>query len=105
MSVRSPRSLNSSRPTRRCRSIASSSWRLQLKVERPAEAFAQRESPRTIQATAERRMNYDVRAAVLVKESFDDDLFLRRHRAEGNLRHREILDNLFGRCLRDTNVP
>ena len=81
------------------------SRRLQLKIERPTEAFAQREPPRTIQTAPERRMNYDVRAAVFVKKSFDDDLFLRRHRAERDLRHREVFDDLFGRCLRDTNVP
>src|SRR5205823_11412927 len=77
---------------------------LQLKIERPAEAFAQRESPRAIQATAERRMNYDVRAAVLVKESFDDDLFLRRHRAERDLRHREVFHDLLGGSLRDSHL-
>ena len=47
---------------------------LQLKIERPAEPLSQGQAPGAIQTTAERRMNHDVRAAVLIKP-LGNDLF------------------------------
>src|ERR1051325_3617941 len=58
---------------------------LQLKIKAATKALAQGESPGSIQATAERRVNYDMCAAVLIKESLDDDLLLSGHHAESNL--------------------
>ena len=49
-------------------------------------------------------MNHDVRAAVLVKESFDDDILLRRHHAQRDLRHRQILDDLLRGGLRKADL-
>ena len=47
--------------------------RLQLEVETPAEALAQREAPGAIHARAERRVDHEVRVADLVEEALEDD--------------------------------
>jgi hypothetical protein len=77
---------------------------LQLKIEAATESFAEREPPRTVQSAAERRMNDDVRAAILVKKPLGDDLLLRRHRAQRNFRHREIFNDLFRGALGEPNI-
>ena len=46
---------------------------LQLEVERAAEALAQRESPRSVDARAERRVQHELHAAPFVEEPFGDD--------------------------------
>src|SRR4051794_12554237 len=76
---------------------------LQFKIKAATESFPQRQSPGAVQATAEWRVNYDVRTAILIKESFRDDLLLRRHHAESNLCHRQVLDNLLRRALIQTD--
>src|ERR1043165_7998322 len=68
---------------------------LQFKVELAAETFAQRQSPRAIEATAERRMEHQLHAAAVVEEPFENQILLRRHDAENNLRTGQILNNLF----------
>src|SRR2546423_9424162 len=72
---------------------------LQFKIKAATEPFPQRQSPGAVQATAEWRVNYDVRTTVLIKESFGDDLLLRRHHAQRDLRHRQVLDDLLRRTL------
>ena len=56
--------------------------RLQLEVERPAEALAQRHAPRAVDAAAERRVDDQLHAARLVEEALGDDARLRRHAAQ-----------------------
>ena len=55
---------------------------LELEVELPAEALAQREAPRLVDAAAERRVQDQLHAAGLVEEALEDERLLRRHRAE-----------------------
>src|SRR5438093_10266229 len=76
---------------------------LQLKIERAAETFAQSQPPSPIQTAAKRRMNHDVRAAVLIKEALGNDVFLRRHDAERQLSQSEILNNLCGGGVSESN--
>src|SRR5262249_4091809 len=56
--------------------------RLQLEVELPAEAFPEREAPRSIHPAAERRVDDELHATRLVEEALGDDRVLRRERAE-----------------------
>ena len=46
---------------------------LQLEVERPAEALAQRQSPGAIDARAERSVDDELHAAAFVEEALGDD--------------------------------
>ena len=68
---------------------------LQLKIERPAEAFAQRESPSAIDARAKRRVNHQLHAARFVKKSLRDDGLLRGHYAQNRAPCLNICDGLF----------
>ena len=56
--------------------------RLQLEVEGPAEALAQRQSPGAIDARAERRVDHELHAAAFVEEALRHDARGRRHRAQ-----------------------
>ena len=56
--------------------------RLQLEVELPAEALAQRQRPGAVHAAAERRVQHQLHAARLVEEPLEDERLLRRQRAE-----------------------
>src|SRR5205085_7599842 len=76
---------------------------LQLQIETAAEALTQCESPGAIESAAEWRVNHDMRAAVFVKKSFDNDLLLRGHRSQRNFRHCEVFDDLFGCAPADTD--
>ena len=55
--------------------------RLQLEVERAAEALAQRQAPRPIDARSERRMQDELHAAGFVEKPLGHHGFLRGHRA------------------------
>ncbi len=68
--------------------------RLQLEVELAAEALAQREPPRAVDAAAERRVDDELHAARLVEEALEHDRLLRRQRAERGARRGEVLDDL-----------
>ena len=70
--------------------------RLQLEVELPAEALAQRQAPRAIDAVAERRMDDQLHAAGFVEETLEHDFFLRRHDTEHAFGGGEIVDDLLG---------
>ena len=76
---------------------------LQFKIELAAEAFAQRQSPGAIQPAAKRRMQHELHAAAVVKESFEHEIVLRRHHAKHDLCAGKIFDDLFGGCARDAD--
>jgi hypothetical protein len=77
---------------------------LQLEVESAAEALAQRQSPRAIDAAAERRVDDQLHAAGFIEEALEHDRLMRRQAAEGRVRRREIRDDLRSRCLGNTDV-
>ena len=60
--------------------------RLQLEVELPAEALAQREPPGLVDAAAERRVQHELHAAGLVEEPLEHERLLRRHRRRARAR-------------------
>jgi hypothetical protein len=68
--------------------------RLELEVERDAEALAEREAPRAVDAATERRVQDELHAARLVEEAFGDDRRLRGHGAQGGDRRRHVGDEL-----------
>ncbi len=70
---------------------------LQLEIELAAEAFAQREPPRAVDAAAERRVHDELHAARFVEETLEHDSAQRRQPAERCLRRREVIDDLLGR--------
>src|SRR4030095_16353735 len=72
--------------------------RLQLEVELEAKALAKRQSPRAVDAAAERRMDDELHAAALVEESLENDGGLRGQRTERGLRARQVIVQLrYGR--------
>ena len=73
--------------------------RLQLEIELPAEALAQRQSPRLVDAAAERRVQHELHAARFVEEALEDQRVLRRQRAERGAAFGEVADGLLGRRL------
>ena len=70
--------------------------RLQLEIELPAEALAQRQAPRLVDAAAERRVQHELHAAGFVEEALEDQRVLRRDDAERRPRVGEIGDGLLG---------
>src|SRR5262245_15281493 len=74
---------------------------LQLEVELAAEALPQRETPRLVDAAAERCVKYQLHAARFVEESLEDERLLRRHHAEERAGVGEIRDDLFRAPERD----
>ena len=68
--------------------------RLQLEIERPAEALAQREPEGAVDARPERRVQHQLHAAALVEEALDHERLLRGERAERAPSRREVLDDL-----------
>src|SRR3546814_13989222 len=54
---------------------------LQLEVELPAEALAQRQAPGAHHARAERRVYHQMRVADFIEEALEDDLVARRQQA------------------------
>src|ERR1700733_4322324 len=67
---------------------------LQLEIEGTAKPLPQRESPRLVDAAAERGVNYQLHSAALVEETLGDDCFLRRDRSEHRPAGNDILDGL-----------
>src|SRR5690348_8143381 len=74
---------------------------LQLEIKLPTKTLSQRQSPRAIQSTSERRMQHELHTPTIVKKSFQHEIILRRHHAQHDLRAREVLDNLLRRRLRN----
>ena len=68
--------------------------RLQLEVERAAEALAQCQSPGAIDATAEGRVNDQLHAAGFVEEALEDDRLLGRQGPERGARRGQIIHQL-----------
>ena len=77
---------------------------LELEVEPPAEALAERKSERPVDPAAERGVDDELHAARLVEEPFDDQVLRGRHRAEGGLPGREVVHELPGRFPRDPDL-
>src|SRR5690606_16330375 len=78
--------------------------RLQLDVEAPAEALAERQPPRLVDARAVRRMHNEMAVAGLVEEALEHDPLVRRKPAERRLRGREVVDELSRRVAREAVV-
>ena len=70
--------------------------RLQLEVEAAAEALAEGEAERAVDAAAERRVDHELHPARLVEEALEDEVLLGREDAEGELRGAEVADDLRG---------
>lgn len=68
---------------------------LQLEIKRGAKAFSEREAPRPIDASAERRMEDQLHAAGLVKKALGNNRVLSRHAAENRAAGRDIHHGLF----------
>ena len=68
---------------------------LQLEIEAAAEAFAQRQAPRLIDAAAEGRMQDQLHAAALIEEALGDDGVQRGHRAQHGAARHDVADHLF----------
>ncbi len=78
--------------------------RLQLEVELAAETLAQRQPPGAIETTAEGGVQHQLHAPGLIEESLQHQVLLRRHHAEGRLPGRQIVDDLLGRAVAETNL-
>src|SRR5581483_9611493 len=72
---------------------------LKLEVEGAAEALAQRQSPRSIDARAERRVNDELHATALIEETLGNDGRAGRHDAENRLARTHVGHRLFGTGL------
>ena len=70
--------------------------RLQFEIERAAEAFAQREPPGFVDATAERSVDHQLHAAALVEEALGDNRLLGWNRSEDCAAGDDVFDDLFG---------
>ncbi len=67
---------------------------LQLEIELTAEALAQRERPRFVDAAAERRVQDELHAAGFVEEALEDERLLRRDRAQRLTPRSEVRNRL-----------
>ena len=72
---------------------------LQLEIELPAEALAEREAPGLVHPAAERRVEDELHPARLVEEAFEDQRVLRRQDAQHPAALGQIGHRLFGRRL------
>ena len=71
-----------------------SSRGLQLEIELPAKPLAQRETPRTVDAAAERRMHDQLHAAGFVEKSLQNDGVAGRQLGQCCLGRGQVIDNL-----------
>ncbi len=76
---------------------------LKLEVERAAEAFAQREPPRAIDAASERRVYDELHAARFVEEALEHDRLLRRQATERGVCRGQVCNQLRRRGLADAD--
>ena len=74
---------------------------LELEIEAATEALAERESPRAVDPTPERRVQHQLHPARLVEEALQHEGLLRRDDSQDLLRGVEILDHLAGGGLGD----
>ena len=70
--------------------------RLQLEIELAAEALAQCQAPRLVDAAAERRVEDELHPARLVEEALEDQRLLGGNDAERARRVRQVRDGLLG---------
>ncbi len=75
--------------------------RLQLEVERPAEALSEREAEGAVRTRAERRVHDELHPARLVEEALGDERPLRRDRPQHGAGGGEVVDELARAGLRD----
>ncbi len=75
---------------------------LQLKIELSAEALAQCEAPRAVDAAAERRVDDELHAAGFIEEPLEHDLVLRRQGAKRRVARAQVVDDLSGGRLGET---
>src|SRR5438874_2209434 len=73
--------------------------RLQLEVERTAEALAQSQTPGAIDARTERRMEHQLHAAALIEEALSDDGRVSGHGAQQRTADGDVLVRLFSAAL------
>ena len=78
--------------------------RLQLEIERPAEALAQRQPPGTVDTAAERRVDHQLHATRLVEETLGDDAARGRHDPQHLLPFHHVGDDRIGRRFGQTEV-
>ena len=69
---------------------------LELEVEAAAEPLAQRQAPRAVEPTAQRRVDDELHAAALVEEPLGDQQILARQRAQRRASGRQVRDHLLG---------
>src|SRR5262249_8127049 len=67
---------------------------LQFKVESTTKAFAERQPPRLVNASAKRRMDHQLHAAAFIEEALGNDRRLRRHIAKHDAAFEYILNQL-----------
>src|SRR5919109_1338666 len=72
--------------------------RLQLEVELTAEALAQREAPRLVDAAAERRVQHELHAARFIEEALEHQRLLCWNHAQRPAALAEVVSDLFGRA-------
>src|SRR3954469_21842336 len=77
---------------------------LKFEVELTTEPFPQRESPRAINAAAERRVNDELHAARFIEEALDDERVLRRQATEDAVGVGEVGEEVGGGGQRNVRV-
>src|ERR1700742_3429763 len=77
--------------------------RLQLEIEGPAEALAQRQAPGSVDPAAEWRVNYQLHAAGFVEKALEYDGIQRRQGAERSLARAQVLHDLKRGSLIETH--
>ena len=70
--------------------------RLQLEIERSAEALPQGQSPGLVNPRAERRVDHELHAAALVEEAFRDDRVSAGHGAKHRAAGDDVVHELLG---------
>src|SRR5436305_1560636 len=67
---------------------------LQFEVERATEPLPQRQSPRSVDSAAERRVNDQLHAAGFIKKTFHHELLARGNHAQGLMARQKIVGQL-----------
>src|ERR1700757_2553758 len=78
--------------------------RLELEIEFPAKALAQRQPPRPVEAAAVRRVDHQLGATSFIKEALDDERVLGRQNAERGVTRGQVFDKLLGGGFGDTDL-
>ena len=78
--------------------------RLQLEIELPAKALAQRQAPGAVEPAAIGRMDDQLHPADRIEKALEDDCVLGRQHPEGGMPGGEILGELARRRLADADI-